>query len=104
MPASLHQHMMAGNKSLHGPKGGIIACLFIALSLQLKGHNVAVIEAGKLMGRSQEWNISQKELDELIELGVLTEEDVLEAVVFVPFQPIKVNSLLVDLRSPFLKK
>jgi len=31
---------------------------------------------GKLRGREQEWNISENELNELIELGVLTEEDV----------------------------
>ncbi|KAL7449105.1 hypothetical protein ACHAWC_001198, partial [Mediolabrus comicus] len=49
---------------------------FIALALQLKGHNVAVVEAGKLKGREQEWNISMKELLELVELGVLTMEDI----------------------------
>jgi hypothetical protein len=59
--------------------GGTLG-IFIAQALQLQGHNVAVIEAGKLMGREQEWNISMKELEELIELGVLTREDVEEAV------------------------
>ena len=59
--------------------GGTLG-IFIALSLQLQGHRVAVIEAGKLMGREQEWNISMKELEELVELGVLTKEDIDEAV------------------------
>ncbi|KAL7528296.1 hypothetical protein ACHAXR_008023 [Thalassiosira sp. AJA248-18] len=59
--------------------GGTLG-IFIAMALQLQGHRVAVIEAGKLLGREQEWNISMKELDELVELGVLTEEDVEEAV------------------------
>lgn len=59
--------------------GGTLG-IFIAMALQRQGHRVAVVEAGKLMGREQEWNISQKELDELVELGVLTEEDVEEAV------------------------
>ena len=59
--------------------GGTLG-IFIAMALQLKGHNVAVIEAGKLMGREQEWNISMKELDELIDMGVLTTEDVDEAI------------------------
>lgn len=59
--------------------GGTLG-IFIALALQLKGHRVAVLEAGKLMGREQEWNISMKELLELVELGVLTEGDIDEAV------------------------
>ena len=46
----------------------------------LKGHRVAVVEAGPLRGREQEWNISQDELDKLVELGVLTAEEVEEAV------------------------
>ena len=59
--------------------GGTLG-IFIAMALQLQGHRVAVIEAGKLMGREQEWNISRQELEELVELGVLTTEDVEEAV------------------------
>lgn len=59
--------------------GGTLG-IFIAMALQLQGHRVAVVEAGKLMGREQEWNISWKELDELVEMGVLTREDVEEAV------------------------
>ena len=59
--------------------GGTLG-IFIALSLQLKGHKVLVVEAGKLMGREQEWNISMKELEELVELGVLSQSDVDEAI------------------------
>lgn len=59
--------------------GGTLG-IFIAMALQLKGHRVAVVEAGKLLGREQEWNISMKELEELVELGVLTKEDIDEAV------------------------
>jgi len=59
--------------------GGTLG-IFIALSLQLKGHKVLVVEAGKLMGREQEWNISMKELEELVELGVLSQSDVEEAI------------------------
>ena len=59
--------------------GGTLG-IFIAMALQLKGHNVAVLEAGKLQGREQEWNISMKELLELVELGVLTNDDIEEAV------------------------
>ncbi|KAL9190502.1 hypothetical protein ACHAXT_000208 [Thalassiosira profunda] len=59
--------------------GGTLG-IFIAQALQVKGHRVAVVEAGKLMGREQEWNISMKELEELVELGVLTNEDIEQAV------------------------
>lgn len=59
--------------------GGTLG-IFVGAALQLKGHRVAVVEAGPLRGREQEWNISQDELDELVELGVLTAEEVEEAV------------------------
>jgi len=59
--------------------GGTLG-IFIALALQLQGHRVVVVEAGKLLGREQEWNISMKELLELVELGVLTMGDIDEAV------------------------
>jgi hypothetical protein len=59
--------------------GGTLG-IFIALALQLQGHRVVVVEAGKLLGREQEWNISMKELLELVELGVLTMWDIDEAV------------------------
>lgn len=37
---------------------------------------IGVLEAGKLQGRAQEWNISRKELEELVALGILTDEEV----------------------------
>jgi hypothetical protein len=55
--------------------GGTLG-IFIALALQLKGYNVCVIEAGRLQGREQEWNISRQELDDLVREGLLTEEEV----------------------------
>ena len=56
--------------------GGTLG-IFIATALLAKTPTlrVAVIEAAKLCGRDQEWNISRKELDELVGLGVLTEHD-----------------------------
>lgn len=59
--------------------GGTLG-IFIAFALQMKGHRVAVVEAGKLLGREQEWNISMNELLELVELGVLTMDDIDDAV------------------------
>lgn len=59
--------------------GGTLG-IFIALSLQLKGLDVCVVEGGKLQGREQEWNISMDEMLELVELGVLTQSDLDEAI------------------------
>eukprot|EP00567_Pseudictyota_dubia_P001344 CAMPEP_0197468524 /NCGR_PEP_ID=MMETSP1175-20131217/66126_1 /TAXON_ID=1003142 /ORGANISM="Triceratium dubium, Strain CCMP147" /LENGTH=351 /DNA_ID=CAMNT_0043004625 /DNA_START=26 /DNA_END=1078 /DNA_ORIENTATION=- len=59
--------------------GGTLG-IFVAVALQLKGHRVAVLEAGKLQGREQEWNISMDELLELVELGVLSMQDIDDAV------------------------
>jgi hypothetical protein len=59
--------------------GGTLG-IFFATALTMKGHRVGVLEAGKLRGRAQEWNISQKELDELIEMGVLSQDDVEAAI------------------------
>jgi len=55
--------------------GGTLG-IFFAMSLRLQGHRVCVLEAGKLRGREQEWNISMEELLELKRLGVLTQEDI----------------------------
>ena len=55
--------------------GGTLG-IFFAVSLQLRGHRVCVVEAGKLQGRSQEWNISRNELMELVDLGILTAQDI----------------------------
>merc|ERR1712151_1395766 len=43
--------------------GGTLG-IFFATALQIKGNNVCVVEAGKLRGREQEWNISMDELEE----------------------------------------
>jgi len=63
--------------------GGTLG-IFYGMYLQLQGHRVCVVEGGKLRGREQEWNISMDELDELVDLGVLTPEDV-EAVITTEF-------------------
>mmetsp|Transcript_20914 Transcript_20914/g.27029 ORF Transcript_20914/g.27029 Transcript_20914/m.27029 type:complete len:673 (-) Transcript_20914:57-2075(-) len=59
--------------------GGTLG-IFFAMALQLKGHKVCVIEAGKLRGREQEWNISMDELLHLKKLGVLSQQDIDDAV------------------------
>ena len=39
--------------------GGTLG-IFVAAALQVRGYKVAVVEQGKLVGRTQEWNISRK--------------------------------------------
>jgi lycopene cyclase CruP len=43
--------------------------VFLAAALARQGYRVAVVERAELRGRSQEWNISRKELEELREVS-----------------------------------
>lgn len=63
--------------------GGTLG-IFYGMYLKLQGQRVCVVEGGTLRGREQEWNISRDELDELVDLGVLTPDDV-EAVITTEF-------------------
>ncbi len=58
-----------------GTLGIIIGC-----ALALRGVKVAVMERGILQGREQEWNISRQELDVLLELNLLTAEELTQAI------------------------
>ncbi|XP_044465960.1 uncharacterized protein LOC123196131 isoform X2 [Mangifera indica] len=57
--------------------GGTLG-IFIATALSFKGLRVAVVERNILKGREQEWNISRKELLELVESGILVEDDIVQ--------------------------
>eukprot|EP00240_Pyramimonas_obovata_P000965 CAMPEP_0118945190 /NCGR_PEP_ID=MMETSP1169-20130426/41778_1 /TAXON_ID=36882 /ORGANISM="Pyramimonas obovata, Strain CCMP722" /LENGTH=546 /DNA_ID=CAMNT_0006890847 /DNA_START=369 /DNA_END=2009 /DNA_ORIENTATION=+ len=59
--------------------GGTLG-IFVATALAVRGIKTAVVERGVVAGRAQEWNISRKELQEIIETGVLTAEEVEEAI------------------------
>jgi hypothetical protein len=69
--------------------GGTLG-IFYAVALQLKGYKVCVIERNKIIGRAQEWNISRKELNALIRLGILTEKDI-EIITGIEFNPVRVG-------------
>nr|QTZ19486.1 lycopene [Bixa orellana] len=58
--------------------GGTLG-IFIATALSAKGFRVGIVEKNMLKGREQEWNISRKELMELVEVGVLDLEDIDQA-------------------------
>jgi hypothetical protein len=47
--------------------GGTLG-VFVAVALAQRGLSVAVVERGRLAGRTQEWNISRKEVQELVQV------------------------------------
>lgn len=68
--------------------GGTLG-VFLAAALQRQGLKVVLVErAPSLKGRSQEWNISRKELYELVDMGVLSSEEA-EECVSVEFNPVR---------------
>eukprot|EP00775_Hariotina_reticulata_P005190 gene5190-5428_t len=69
--------------------GGTLG-MFVALALQQKGFKVAVVEKRLAQGRSQEWNTSRHELQVLVQLGLLTEQE-LESTIVTEFNPVRVG-------------
>ncbi len=69
--------------------GGTLG-IAIAAALAMRGFRVAVIERGTLRGRDQEWNISRHELHTLIEINLLTPEE-LETAISSEFNPIRIK-------------
>lgn len=65
--------------------GGTLG-IFIATALIAKGLKVGVIERNVIKGREQEWNISRKELLELVKVGILDEDDI-EEIIAAEFNP-----------------
>ncbi|MBD2100105.1 NAD(P)/FAD-dependent oxidoreductase [Leptolyngbya sp. FACHB-261] len=54
--------------------GGTLGIL-LATGLQAQGWRVALLEAGLLQGREQEWNLSREELETLVQLELLTPDE-----------------------------
>ncbi len=69
--------------------GGTLGIL-LGAALQQHGWQVVLIERGILKGREQEWNISRQELDTLIELELLTPEE-LETAIATEYNPARVS-------------
>ncbi|MEO0852507.1 MAG: FAD-binding oxidoreductase, partial [Cyanobacteria bacterium J06648_11] len=68
--------------------GGTLGIL-LGAALAQRGWNVAVIERGVLRGREQEWNISRRELDGFVQMGLLTEAE-LETAIASEYNPARV--------------
>ncbi|XP_052179051.1 uncharacterized protein LOC127792561 isoform X2 [Diospyros lotus] len=82
LPGLFSQSDLAG-KAVE--KFDVIVCggtlgIFIATALSCKGLRVGIVERNILKGREQEWNISRKELLELVEVGILAEDDIDQAI------------------------
>lgn len=69
--------------------GGTLGIL-IGAALQKRGWRVALIERGILRGREQEWNISRKELQVLLELELLEAEE-LEQAIATEYNPARIS-------------
>ncbi len=69
--------------------GGTLGILIGAALVQL-GWRVLLIERGTLRGRDQEWNISRKELQAFVRLGLLTDEEVGNAIA-TEFNPVRIS-------------
>ncbi|CDN10154.1 Lycopene cyclase, CruP type [Richelia intracellularis] len=83
------------SQPLGTPEWDVIICggtlgILIACALALRGIKVAVMERGVLKGRKQEWNISRKELDVLLELNLLTPEE-LDLAIATEYNPARVG-------------
>lgn len=69
--------------------GGTLGIL-IGAALQKRGWRVALIERGILRGREQEWNISRKELEVFLELELLSQAE-LEQAIATEYNPARIN-------------
>ncbi len=69
--------------------GGTLGIL-IGCALQRKGWRVALIEQGILRGRTQEWNISRKELEVFLDLELLSDAE-LEQAIATEYNPARIS-------------
>ena len=59
--------------------GGTLG-IMLGAALARQGWRVALVERGTLRGREQEWNISRQELQVFVELGLLTQAELTQAI------------------------
>lgn len=69
--------------------GGTLG-IMLGAALQNLGWKVTLVERGILKGRDQEWNISRSELDTFVELNLLTETE-LEQAIATEYNPARVS-------------
>jgi len=69
--------------------GGTLG-IMLGAALQQQGWRVALLERGILRGREQEWNISRKELEVFLELELLSETE-LEQAIATEYNPARIS-------------
>ncbi len=69
--------------------GGTLG-IMIGATLAIQGWRVALVERGILRGRDQEWNISRQELQELVDLDLLTPDE-LEMAIATEYNPARIS-------------
>jgi lycopene cyclase CruP len=94
-PQPVTDRVHTTNDKLGDPDYDVAICggtlgIFIGCALQQKGWRVVLLEQGKLQGRVQEWNISRKELNALLELQLLTEQELEQAIATI-YNPARVG-------------
>ncbi|GAX73571.1 hypothetical protein CEUSTIGMA_g1022.t1 [Chlamydomonas eustigma] len=94
-PAPRFVQQYQGPPGVPSPEFDVVVCggtlgIFVATALAARGLRVAVLERGPLRGRSQEWNISKKEMEELSKFSVLSEEEV-QSCIAVEFNPVRIG-------------
>ena len=72
--------------------GGGTLGILIGAALAQRGWRVVVLERGHLRGRDQEWNISRRELDVFVSLGLLTSAE-LEQAIATEYNPARISFL-----------
>ncbi|AFZ48421.1 FAD dependent oxidoreductase [Cyanobacterium stanieri PCC 7202] len=92
---AINQVINEQNLSINETDFDVVICggtlgIFLATTLQQKGYRVAVVEKGILKGREQEWNISRDELACLLELDLISEQE-LEEIIFTEYNPARVS-------------
>ncbi|HEY9808193.1 MAG TPA: FAD-binding oxidoreductase [Halomicronema sp.] len=83
------------NQNLGNVNWDVVICggtlgVFIGTALAIRGFRVALIERGFLRGREQEWNVSRQELQVFLDLLLLTEPELNEAIV-TEYNPARVS-------------
>ena len=69
--------------------GGTLGIL-LGAALAARGWKVALLERGELRGRDQEWNISRRELETFVQMGLLS-EDGLAAAIASQYNPARIT-------------
>jgi lycopene cyclase CruP len=82
---------------LDTPEWDVVICggtlgILLGAALAQQGWRIALLERGVLRGRDQEWNISRRELDAFVRLGLLTEAE-LDRAIATAYNPARISFL-----------